>query len=102
MLIMMKPPQTFQPVMPAAAGSTGARTVPSAPKSLHPDLITKYNLSSKLSASATAPSEEKGKKAAWSANKDERQSNLQRRREEMILAARRKLDEQDKAAAAKS
>ena len=82
--------------MPAAPASTTARPAASAPKSLHPDLITKYNLANRISETSE-PAEDKGKKAAWSANKEERQSNLQRRREEMILAARRKMEEQDKA-----
>ncbi|KAF2026322.1 hypothetical protein EK21DRAFT_74440 [Setomelanomma holmii] len=40
--------------------------------------------------------EEQPKSKAWSADRSERQANLQRRREEMILAARRKLEQQEK------
>ncbi|EAT80042.2 hypothetical protein SNOG_12744 [Parastagonospora nodorum SN15] len=42
------------------------------------------------------PAKEEAPKKAWSADKNERQMNLQRRREEMILAARRKLEAQEK------
>lgn len=41
-------------------------------------------------------SEEKPKAKAWSADRNERQANLQRRRDEMILAARRKMEAQEK------
>jgi coupling of ubiquitin conjugation to ER degradation protein 1 len=51
-------------------------------------------LSSKLTQSAE-PAEEQPKKA-WSADRNERQLNLQKRREEMILAARRKMEAQEK------
>ncbi len=67
---------------------------------MQPDLITRYNLKSKLTegaspaASIESTEEAPGKKQgqAWSANKAERQALLQRRREEMILAARRKME----------
>jgi len=77
-----------------------------AKKPAHPDLITKYNLSSRLAVEAAAvdaPSESSStsKKPAWSTNKDERQTLLQKRREEMILAARKKMEERDKAAPVK-
>ncbi|KIW03251.1 uncharacterized protein PV09_05472 [Verruconis gallopava] len=93
------PPPSFQPPMPATPPSAAARPAPSQPKSTHPDLITKYNLASRLNESPNT-SENKGKQVAWSSNKEERQSLLQKRREEMILAARRKLEERDRAAAA--
>jgi coupling of ubiquitin conjugation to ER degradation protein 1 len=67
---------------------------PAAPKPAQPDLITRYNLSSKLAQPAEVEQQPKAK--AWSADRNERQMNLQRRREEMILAARRKLEQQDK------
>lgn len=100
-----QPPPSFQPPMPATPASTTARPAEAQSKSLHPDLITKYNLSARLAAEAEASGSETaaeaaGKKQAWSANKDERKSLLQKRREEMILAARRKLEEKDRAAAA--
>jgi coupling of ubiquitin conjugation to ER degradation protein 1 len=86
--------------MPAAPISGGARPATSQPRSTNPDLITKYNLASRITEAPSASSEDKGKKLAWSAKKEERQSLLQKRREEMILAARRKMEEQDRAAAA--
>ncbi|KAI9821219.1 MAG: hypothetical protein M1827_003953 [Pycnora praestabilis] len=105
-----RPPPSFQPQ--ALAASTNIRTptpVSSAP--VLPDLITRYNLSSKISptpadSSLSPPSPEIGAsgkgqtKQTWSQNKNERQQLLQRRREEMILAARRKLEDKDKAQAA--
>ncbi|KAK1909607.1 hypothetical protein P3342_007779 [Pyrenophora teres f. teres] len=68
-------------------------------KPAHPDLITRYNLSSKISQTEQPAQEGQPKAKSWSADKNERQANLQRRREEMILAARRKLEEQEKAKA---
>ncbi|KZM27815.1 uncharacterized protein EKO05_0011015 [Ascochyta rabiei] len=90
-------PASFQlPAAPTAVAP--ARPVVAAAKPSHPDLITRYNLSSKLSQ-APEPTEEKPKTKAWSADRSERQSNLQRKREEMILAARRKMEEKEKASA---
>lgn len=66
-------------------------------KPSQPDLITRYNLTSKVAkaesgeeeaAISTSPA---AGKPAWSQNKNERQALLQKRREEMILAARRKM-----------
>ncbi|KAF1814951.1 hypothetical protein P152DRAFT_455996 [Eremomyces bilateralis CBS 781.70] len=112
------PPQSFQPIFPTPANaSPAARPNASQPsKSAHPDLITRYNLSSKLSASspssgadspAIAATSERplseiptssAAKEGWSSNKVERAQLLQRRREEMILAARRKMEEEGKGA----
>jgi coupling of ubiquitin conjugation to ER degradation protein 1 len=92
-----KPPQTFQPPLPAATPSSSVNTKPAASKPLQPDLITRYNLSSKI-ASSNLEAESGGialpasGKQAWSQNKGERQALLQRRREEMILAARKKME----------
>ncbi|EON66115.1 hypothetical protein W97_05358 [Coniosporium apollinis CBS 100218] len=93
------PPPSFQPQLPPLSStSTGARPGAAAvkPKPSHPDLITRYNLSSKVGSSASI---EPSPKPAWSQNKNERQQLLQRRREEMILAARRKMEERDRAGA---
>jgi coupling of ubiquitin conjugation to ER degradation protein 1 len=81
-----------------AAPAARASAPPS--KLSQPDLITRYNLASKLTAAQedSAPSESKGKQKAWSQDRNERQALLQRRREEMILAARRKLMEKEKGA----
>jgi coupling of ubiquitin conjugation to ER degradation protein 1 len=96
----MKPPQTFQPPLPASASSSSTATTENKPpvtKPSQPDLITRYNLAAKV---ANADSEGEGPaentntaagKSAWSSNKNERQALLQKRREEMILAARRKM-----------
>jgi len=69
-------------------------------KPAQPDLITRYNLASKLGKATEPASEEQSRRPkAWSQDRDERQSNLQKRREEMILAARRKMEEREKAKA---
>lgn len=57
---------------------------------IQPDLITRYNLKSKLESAPASEEEKKGK--AWSSDRDVRQASLQRRREEMVLAARRKME----------
>ena len=69
-------------------------------------MITRYNLSSKISSSkdnmgsvVDGGEVKESNKAGWSQNKNERQATLQRRREEMILAARKKM--MDKEAQAK-
>lgn len=88
------PPVTFQPPPPPGQSVTGASASTAATrqpqKPAQPDLITRYNLSSKLSAEEAAAEDKKGK--GWSTNRDERQASLQRRRDEMILAARRKME----------
>jgi len=93
-------PASFQlPESPAPAAPVRPATTVAKPT--HPDLITRYNLSSKLNQSAE-PAEEKPKVKAWSADRNERQSNLQKKREEMILAARRKMEEKERASASGS
>lgn len=74
--------------MGGASASTAARQ-PDKPS--QPDLITRYNLSSRLTAQESEEADDK-KGKGWSSNRDERQASLQRRREEMILAARRKME----------
>ncbi|KAF2258181.1 hypothetical protein CC78DRAFT_537991 [Lojkania enalia] len=87
-------PASFNPPMPRSVPAS--RTPPVKPA--QPDLITRYNLSSKLSATAEASASEPQKKPkAWSQDRNERQANFQRRREEMILAARRKMEEKERA-----
>lgn len=96
----LQPPQTFQPPLPvanAASSLPSANAKPAASKPLQPDLITRYNLASKIAGSEleieSGPSlATAGGKQAWSQNKGERQALLQRRREEMILAARKKME----------
>jgi len=91
------PPLSFQPpnLRPSNPASRTA-TPPSRPS--HPDLITRYNLASKLNTPSSDASslESDAPKKAWSQDREERQKLLQRRREEMILAARRKLQEKDR------
>ncbi|CZR62405.1 related to AMFR protein [Phialocephala subalpina] len=94
------PPQSFQPPLPVAASSSSASTAstPAQAKPSQPDLITRYNLKSKLAEEASRQDsleEETAKQKqgqAWSQNKGERQALLQKRREEMILTARRKME----------
>ncbi|RMZ73493.1 amfr [Pyrenophora seminiperda CCB06] len=93
-------PPSFQIPNPAAPRAPPASARAAAPaRPAHPDLITRYNLSSKISQAEQQAQEEQPKQKSWSADKSERQANLQRRREEMILAARRKLEQQEKAKA---
>lgn len=71
---------------------------------MNPDLITRYNLTSKLNATSEGEQDEAittgssigSKSAGWSANKNERAEALKRRREEMVLAARRKMEQRDR------
>ncbi|EUC30558.1 hypothetical protein COCCADRAFT_103648 [Bipolaris zeicola 26-R-13] len=91
-------PPSFQIPAPRASPAP-ARPAAAPAKPSHPDLITRYNLSSKINEAPQAAQEEQPKSKSWSADKNERQANLQRRREEMILAARRKLEAQEKAKA---
>ncbi|KAH0543442.1 hypothetical protein FGG08_002207 [Glutinoglossum americanum] len=108
------PPISFQPHATetsanrqSTSSSNSASTIAAAnAKSSQPDLITRYNLSSKLSAASQGDqsstkntSQTPSGKQAWSQNKAERAQLLQRRREEMILAARRKMEEKDRLAA---
>ncbi|KAG5933929.1 hypothetical protein E4U53_000820 [Claviceps sorghi] len=86
------PPITFQPPPPPGQPSPGASTASAAQqvgKPSQPDLITRYNLKSKIAADVH---EEEKKGKGWSSNREERQLALQRRRDEMILAARRKME----------
>ncbi|KAL8999939.1 MAG: hypothetical protein Q9169_001345 [Polycauliona sp. 2 TL-2023] len=95
-----RPPPSFQPIQPVS--STPSRPTPPPAKSSHPDLITRYNLGSRISTASQSEgitSEEDGPKpqVMWSQNKAERQALLQRRREDMVLAARRKMEEKERA-----
>lgn len=87
---------TFQPPplrtqSPPTRSSGPAAKQPEKPS--QPDLITRYNLKDKVTDSAATEEEGAQKDGkAWSSNREERQSALQRRRDEMILAARRKME----------
>ncbi len=89
-----------QPSVAQSASST-VQSLLSGSKKLEPDLITRYNLQSRIA------SEEKGKQKEeqspssardWTATKESSQETLKRRRDEMILEARRKMMERDAAA----
>lgn len=92
------PPPSFHPNLPepvaSAQSSSGTSTAQKALSS-RPDLITRYNLQSRISGKGkeAMPSEEQMRNA-WSSDKAVRAEGLKRRREEMILAARRKLEAQ--------
>ena len=82
---------------PVAVPSQAGAAEP--PKPQQPDLITRYNLASRLSAKEPFESASNGSsatKSSWSNNKEERQELLRRRREEMILKARRKLESEER------
>lgn len=97
-----QPPITFQPPPPPGSGNTNgnaAAATRAAAGPAHPDLITRYKLQNKLSAEDNdskdnSGSAESGGKTgkAWSADRDERQTLLQKRRDQMILEARRKME----------
>ncbi|KAI5921585.1 hypothetical protein F4810DRAFT_677755 [Camillea tinctor] len=97
------PPVTFQPPPPppspassAAAAQSAAAASKAPSKPAEPDLITRYNLQSKINSSSSSSGIDEAavgaKGKAWSSNRDERQAALQRRRDDMILAARRKME----------
>lgn len=105
---MVQPPITFQPPMPpaqqhasgaaAAAAAAGAGSTTSRPS--QPSLIQRYNLESRIAEVPTVDSTlpasagaavTNNKTKSWSANRDERESILQKRRNDMILEARRKM-----------
>ncbi|KAK4463704.1 hypothetical protein QBC42DRAFT_198384 [Cladorrhinum samala] len=96
------PPVTFQPPPPPTSttnrqnGNQASTSKASAAPS-QPDLITRYNLKDKVNAVPVEEPEEKTGKKAWSSNRDERQSLLQKRRDQMILEARRKMEAKIKA-----
>ncbi|KAJ9197250.1 hypothetical protein DTO021D3_3560 [Paecilomyces variotii] len=96
------PPPSFQPQIPVPTTSTATTQNPSASgssaKPQAQDLISRYNLASKIASENDRDSSETSPSAdsAWSQSKSERQRLLQKRRDEMILAARRKLQQKDK------
>jgi len=100
------PPPSYRPVLPSPApaptGTAGtARGSRSA--AAQPDLITRYNLQSRVSGKgkeAVASAEEEQKRQAWSGDKAARAEGLRKRREEMVLAARRKMMEKEQGAGA--
>ncbi|KAF7163177.1 hypothetical protein CNMCM5623_008247 [Aspergillus felis] len=100
------PPPSFQPavVLPSTT-ATAAAAQPSSTSgaSLKPDgqdLISRYNLSSKITGSADAINDRSSQRSTsgWSQSKEERQRLLQKRRDDMILAARRKMEQKQRQA----
>ncbi|KMU83929.1 hypothetical protein CIHG_01713 [Coccidioides immitis H538.4] len=102
------PPPYFQPhiVASPSPASTAASTSPAPSKPPVDDLISRYNLSSRLQeeVSGSTTDVDTGSdtimrsESTWSQNKMERQRLLQKRRDDMILAARRKMLEKDRVA----
>ncbi|EAW13975.1 putative AMFR protein [Aspergillus clavatus NRRL 1] len=97
------PPPSFQP--PIAIPPTAATTVqPSvsaiSSKADGQDLISRYNLSSKVSGVPESTAEGPSQKppSGWSQSKEERQRMLQKRRDDMILAARKKMEQKQQQA----
>ncbi|GAM90241.1 hypothetical protein ANO11243_082830 [Dothideomycetidae sp. 11243] len=103
-----QPPPSFQPELPAAPAMASASASRQAEaKTPLPDLITRYNLGSRVNASEEAgrsqvetESSTSTKQSGWSQSKTERSELMRRRKEEMVLAARRKLEAKDKQGAA--
>ena len=95
-LIYYQAPPSFQPVLPtppmASNSSTSSAPKPAKP---HQDLISRYNLQSRVSSSDKGKEKADDGPTGWAASKDQRQQVLQRRRDEMILAARRRMLEKD-------
>ena len=97
-LTFRQPPPSFQPQLPPfSTPSPAAAAAPSRPP--QPDLITRYNLKSKLSAAEHSPdATEQGtarNTGSWSESKNERAELLRRRREEKILNARRNMEKKE-------
>lgn len=87
------PPPSYRPALPtppAAPATTARSTGPAA----QPDLITRYNLQSRVSGKGKEAVVEQ-ERQGWSSDKAARAEGLKRRREEMVLAARRKMMEKE-------
>ncbi|KAB8349830.1 hypothetical protein FH972_023843 [Carpinus fangiana] len=98
-----EPPPNFRaqaaPASAAAgstAGASSGRRGGAAQSPAHADLITRYNLSSRLTEQEAVQqlAEKEKQKQSWSTSKVDRQALLKRRREEMVLNARRKMEAQ--------
>ncbi|KAJ5408143.1 hypothetical protein N7509_002026 [Penicillium cosmopolitanum] len=87
------PPPSFQPqvAIPSTNATVPQATSTATTKADGQDLISRYNLSSKIVSEKDAETSTASSASSWSQNKDERQRLLQKRRDEMILAARRKM-----------
>ena len=78
----------------SSSGSSSGATRQGQKKKEELDLITRYNLQSKIKGKQKAEPE-LAASSGWSASKEDRAASLKRRREEMILEARRKMQEKD-------
>ena len=93
-LMCLQAPPSFQPTITFTTASSAASSASPQSGKTQPDLITRYNLQSRISSKGK---EKEGDPPTpgGAANKDDRQKILQRRRDEMILAARRKMQEKE-------
>lgn len=98
-MFFVQPPPSFQPqiAIPSTNTTTTQATPAAATKVDGQDLISRYNLGSKIAGEHNAESSTTASPSSWSQNKDERQRLLQKRRDEMILAARRKMMQKNQA-----
>jgi len=87
-------PPSFQPPIALTSTSSTSTSTPRKPVQIAPDLITRYNLQSRINSKGKEK-EIDSPASGWASTKDARQQVLQRRRDEMILAARRKMQEKD-------
>ena len=82
-------------MIPVSTNAVSTAAIASAiPKAAEPDLITRYNLHSRISSKGKEK-EEPSPATNWGANKDQQQEMLRRRRDDMILEARRRMQEKD-------
>ncbi|MCJ1225783.1 hypothetical protein MMC12_002432 [Toensbergia leucococca] len=88
------PPPSFQPQSPPYSSPPAPSSAPQRP--IHPDLITRYNLASRITPSGATDQASSSATEGWLQNKGERQAMLQRRREEMVLKARRRMEDKEK------
>ena len=103
----LQPPPSFRPLnlnpttsTPSSNSASGATAQAQKPE----DLISRYNLSSKLKGSEdgfeeedqTGASKTREKEKGWASTKSERAALFAKRREEMILDARRKMEAQQR------
>jgi len=120
-LICRQPPPNFvaqdSPVAASVLAGVSSASTSTLQTQKHSDLITRYDLSSKINPVAGPAQDSEGDSAvsrekqagpaagnatqnkAWSANKVERQALLKKRRDDMVLTARRKLLEKDQGGA---
>ena len=88
-------PTSFQPIVPPPPTSTSITSSIAKPTKIEQDLISRYNLQSRIASSDKGKEKEDNGPSGWAGTKDQRQQVLQRRRDEMILAARRRMLEKD-------